>query len=286
MSYNIIRPTMEGHPLTDAAVVAQIRAHLNEDGWALLRGFRPDMKAFGALVTALCRKITFDPAREQGDANTQKVDAGTGPIGLHTENGNTPVCPDIVAFFSPVAAFEGSQTTVCDGRAVFEAMSEAGKARWHREMTVERYLPETLWKRYLANEHPAISRPEEVTREHVEQFRAAIPNQDFDMLDDGGINYRLTVAPVRGSVLSGGMGFANAVLGPSHNYAPPRYRFGETDVVSPEEIEELRALAETCTHEINWQDGDIAVLDNTRIMHGRRAIVDTNRQLFIGMGNV
>ena len=39
-------------------------------------------------------------------------------------------------------------------------------------------------------------------------------------------------------------------------------------------------------HEINWQDGDIAVLDNTRIMHGRRAIVDTNRQLFIGMGNV
>jgi len=27
-------------------------------------------------------------------------------------------------------------------------------------------------------------------------------------------------------------------------------------------------------------------LDNTRVMHGRRKIVDTNRQLFIGMGSV
>lgn len=94
------------------------------------------------------------------------------------------------------------------------------------------------------------------------------------------------MAPVRGSALSGGLGFANAVLGPSHNYAPPRYRFGDTDFVSEEDIKEMRALAETVTHEINWQDGDIAVLDNTRVMHGRRAIVDTNRQLFIGMGNV
>lgn len=286
MDYNIIRPENAGQSPVDAAVVTRIHSDLERDGWTLLRGFRPDMATFSALTAALCRKITFDPAREYGDANTQKVDAGTGPIGLHSENGNTPVCPDIVAFFSPVAAFEGSQTTICDGRKVFDAMSDAQKARWQRPMVVERYLPETLWKRYLANEHPAISRPEEVTARHVEEFRAAIPNQDFDMLDDGGINYRLTVSPVRASALSGGQGFANAVLGPSHNYAPPRYSFPGGDEVTRDEIEELRAVAETCTQEINWQDGDIAVLDNTRVMHGRRAIIDTNRQLFIGMGNL
>lgn len=286
MSYNIIRPDLDGQSPSDASVLGRIRADLESDGWTLLRGFKLDMTAFSALTTALCRKITFDPAREYGDANTQKVDAGTGPIGLHTENGNTPVCPDIVAFYSPVAAFEGSQTTICDGRDVFAAMDEDRKARWQQPMVVERYLPETLWKRYLANEHPAISRPEEVTARHVEEFRAAIPNQDFDLLEDGGINYRLTVSPVRGSALSGGQAFANAVLGPSHNYAPPRYRFAEGDDIGRDEIEDLRALAETCTHEINWQDGDIAVLDNTRVMHGRRAIVDTNRQLFIGMGNL
>ncbi len=286
MSYNIIRSESDGQSPVNPVVVRQIRSDLDRDGWTLLRGFDPDMAVFSALTTALCRKITFDPAREYGDANTQKVDAGTGPIGLHTENGNTPVCPDIVAFFSPMAAFEGSQTTVCDGRDVYNAMNDAQKARWQQDMVVERYLPENLWKRYLANEHPAISHPDEVTPRHVEEFRAAIPNQDFEMLDDGGINYRLTVSPVRGSALSGGQGFANAVLGPSHNYAPPRYRFCNSDTVSEDEIEGLRTLAETYTHEINWQDGDIAVLDNTRVMHGRRAIVDNNRQLFIGMGNL
>jgi alpha-ketoglutarate-dependent taurine dioxygenase len=82
------------------------------------------------------------------------------------------------------------------------------------------------------------------------------------------------------------LGFANAVLGPSHNYQPPRYRLADGSEVTADEIEDMRALAETVTHEINWQDGDIAVLDNTRVMHGRRAIADADRNLFIGMGSI
>lgn len=285
MTYNILRPvTADGS--IGAADIAAVRDHLDRDGWALLRGFGADMTAFSALTASLCTTITFDPAREYSERNTQKVDAGLGPIGLHIENGNTPVCPDIVAFFSVRAAFEGSQTTICDGRDVWATMSAAQQTRWDQPMTVSRRLPEALWKRYLANEHPAISRPEDVTEVHILQFKAAIPNQDFELHGDGSLTYHITLSPVRTSALSGGKGFANAVLGPSHNYEPPVYRFADGSRVTSEEIEELRALAETCTTEINWQDGDIAVLDNTRIMHGRRAIKDADRQLFIGMGRV
>lgn len=237
----------------------------------MLRGVAPDKAGFSALTAALCRRITFDPAREYGDADTRMADAGTGPTGLHSENGNTPACPDIVAFFSPVAAFEGSQPTVCDGRAVLKALRDEQRARWQRPMTVERDLPEALWKRYLANEHPAISSPDEMTEQHTEALRAAIPSQGFDRLDDGSINCRLTLRPVRPSAISGAIGSADAVLEPSHNYAPPRYFFAPDDQISDREIEELRGIAETRTHDINWQDGDIAVLDNTRVMHRRRA---------------
>ena len=285
MSYNVIRADQTGAPI-DAAAITAVRDHLNRDGWALLRGYDIDMAAFSALTANLCSTITFDPAREFSERNTQMVDAGLGPIGLHIENGNTPVCPDIVAFFSARAAFEGSQTTVCDGRDILASMTPEQHARWSQPMTVSRKLPEALWKRYLANEHPAICRPEEVTEEHVLQFKAAIPNQDFDMHKDGSLTYHITLNPVRPSALSGEAGFANAVLGPSHNYEPPVYRFADGSVVTPEEIEELRDLAEASTTEINWQDGDVAVLDNTRILHGRRAIKDQNRQLFIGMGRI
>ena len=286
MNYNILRPEGEpGKGITDTTI-GTLRGHLERDGWALLRGFEVDMADFSALTARLCRRITFDPARDYSEENTQKVDAGLGPIGLHIENGNTPVCPDIVAFYSPRAAFEGSQTTICDGRAVFELVDDARRTRWQRPMTVQRRLPELLWKRYLANEHPAINRPEDVTEQHILDFKAAIPNQDFSLNADGSLDYRLMVLPVRGSALSGGAGFANAVLGPSHNYEPPAYVFPDGEMVGRDEIEEIRSIAEACTHEINWQDGDIAVLDNTRVMHGRRAIVDPARQLFIGMGQV
>ena len=83
-----------------------------------------------------------------------------------------------------------------------------------------------------------------------------------------------------------GLAFANALLGPSHNYEPPVYTLEDGSVVTPEEIEDLRDVAEACTAEINWQDGDVAVIDNTRVMHGRRAIKDQDRQLYIGMGRL
>jgi len=285
-SYNVLRPSRDGDGTLDDAGLAGARAHLHQDGWVLLRGYKADMAAFSALTARLCKRITYDPARDFSEANTQKVDAGLGPIGLHIENGNTPVCPDIVAFYSPRAAFEGSQTTIADGRAVLAAMDRETRARWSRPITVSRRLPEVMWKRYLANEHPAISHPDEVSERHVLEFKAAIPGQDFTLHDDGSLDYRLTLRPVRPSALSGGEGFANAVLGPSHNYEAPTYTFADGETVGTDEIEALRAVAETVTHEINWQDGDIAILDNTRVMHGRRAIRDPERQLFIGMGTL
>jgi hypothetical protein len=103
---------------------------------------------------------------------------------------------------------------------------------------------------------------------------------------DGSLEYRIKVSPVRPSSLSDGQAFANAILGPSHNYEPPVYTLDDGSVVTAGEIEALRDIAETCTVEINWQDGDVAVIDNTRVMHGRRAIKDQDRKQFIGMGRL
>ena len=287
MSYNILRRRDFAGGMEDPALVPTIRADLHADGWTLLRGFAPNMRDFTRLVGRLCARVTFDPARSFSSDKTQMVDAGLGPIGLHIENGNTPRSPDVVAFFAERAAFEGSQTTICDGAQFYADMDDELQRRWSSPMTVERLLPEPRWKRYLANEHPAISHPDEVRMEHILQFQQAIPGQSFELHDDGSLTYRLTVEPVRRSAFGcAELAFANSVLGPSHNYEPPRYTLADGSAVTADEIEALRGLAEDHTHEINWQDGDIAVLDNTRVMHGRRAIADAERTLFVGMGSV
>lgn len=251
MTYNIVRNTDAKSKAINQTAVALSHEHLTRDGWVLLRGFDVDMDSFSQLTREFCTKITFDPARVNSDKNTQKVDAGLGPIGLHIENGNTPVCPEIVAFYCEKAAFEGSQTTLCDGVKIYQAFDEKQKQRWAQKMTVERNLPEEIWKRYLVNEHPALNSPDQIRQEHILQFQTAIPDQHFELLDDGSINYALDLSPVRKSAFSEGISFANAVLGPSHNYEPPRYSFEDGSVLGDREINELRELAEKFTVEIN-----------------------------------
>lgn len=51
-------------------------------------------------------------------------------------------------------------------------------------------------------------------------------------------------------------------------------------------IGDLRKIAKTYTVGTSWRDGDVAVIDNTRVMHGRRAIGDQDRQLDIGTGRL
>jgi len=149
MHYNILRPNTPVREIGDDTVGA-LRERLAADGWALLRGFEVDMACFSTLTARVCRKITFDPARAMSEDSTQKVDAGLGPIGLHIENGNTPVCPDFVLFYSARAAFEGLQTTICDGRVLAARFDSDRHVRWSRPVTVtvRRRLPEALWKRY------------------------------------------------------------------------------------------------------------------------------------------
>ena len=129
MDYNVLRRRDFAGGLTDEALKIRIQDDLARDGWTLLRGFQPDMAGFAGLVGRLCRRVTFDPARSHSTDKTQMVDAGLGPIGLHIENGNTPRCPDIVCFFAERAAFERSQTTICDGVRVWDRFDPARKAR-------------------------------------------------------------------------------------------------------------------------------------------------------------
>ena len=275
-------PSLTDPKNLDVALDA-LRAH----GHCILRGFAPELDGFGALVSALCRTVTFDPAREYGGEAVQKVDAGTAAIGLHVENGNTPNVPELMAFFCRTAARSGSRTTLCDGAALLADMDDTMRARYSQTLSVTRTLPEPLWKGYLANEHPLLADASEVTAAHLEQMLAAFPGQRGELHADGSLTYALELSPILTSALGGRAAFANAILGPSFNYQAPSYRFADGTGIDDAERAALAALAERRTIEIPWADGDVALVDNRRVMHGRREILDAERrELFVGMGNL
>jgi alpha-ketoglutarate-dependent taurine dioxygenase len=62
---------------------------------------------------------------------------------------------------------------------------------------------------------------------------------------------------------------------------PDLWKFDDNSKIPDELIKELNRIAERITTNIDWQKGDILMIDNTRIMHGRRAFTDETREIYI-----
>ncbi len=68
---------------------------------------------------------------------------------------------------------------------------------------------------------------------------------------------------------------------PTKQLAPNIIKF-EDDADIPEEVmSEINEIAQKITTEIAWQQGDILMIDNTRVLHGRRAFSDEKREIYI-----
>jgi alpha-ketoglutarate-dependent taurine dioxygenase len=290
---NIISSTKTTN-LNDIEVINQINTILNDSGWVLLRGFNGSLQKFSELLKQFCSELTFDPAREYADKFSQRVNAGKMPVGLHIENGNTPFPPNIVAFYSAKSAKVGSQTTICDGAELYQHMSEQLKQTWRHTVTVSRRLPSHLWRQYVVNQHPQVNCLTKVTEKHLADFIAINKHQRGKINADDSLDYELDIQPclpikslsIKKDDQAERFAFANAILGPSYNYEKPHYTFPNGEPLSEELIKKTIELTKKYTHEIHWQDGDIAIINNKRVLHGRRAIIGnlTQRKLFIGMG--
>ncbi len=255
-------------------------------GWVLLRGECSSRQQFDVLLGKLLKQVTFDPARSAASEKTQMVDSGNDAIGLHIENGNTPLPPDIVAFHCVSAAKLGSETTVCDGQELWQHLPAHLRTLFAKPISVQRTLEPSIWKRYVAT---ALGRSdhEQVTADELHRFLNQVPGQVGVLRKDGSLDYTLTVNAVRDDNMSGVTAFANALMGPSFNYEKPIYRAADGATIEQHVIDELCDLAVPLTHDIAWQKGDVLLIDNKRVMHGRRAIIGppSERIINIGMGS-
>lgn len=268
----------------DSLSEREVLALLADAGYLLLRGFDADLNAFNAFVSRLSSLVVSDPAREffgEGQV-AQKVDAGHAALGLHLENGNSPFMPDLTWFCCTKAAKSGSQTTVCDGYRVWEELPVASRAAWTaQEIVYSRTVPKRAWQglgaHLLGGRKPA----DEVT---IDDLVPLIPEPDrteFRPNEDGSVFYAYRTPAVRRSTLFGDSpSWSNSIFGPSFNYEQPRITWADGTEIPDELLAEAKAISDAVTEDIDWQDGDIALVDNTRVMHGRRAITDPERTIF------
>ncbi|MFF3579250.1 TauD/TfdA family dioxygenase [Streptomyces mirabilis] len=259
----------------------ELRDLLSQAGFLLLRGFGADMDAFTALVQHTSTSTTLDPARDFYSEVAQKVDAGLDEVGLHTENGNSPFRSHLAWFFCEKAASFGSQTTVCDGYRVWDALSpQARTAFAAQDIVYSRYVAEPQWR---AMAHHLLGRTKPADEIEVGELLALagqLPGTEILPQDDGGVRYSFTTPAAGTTVFGPRPSFANSILGPSFNYEKPTITFADGTALSPQLLAEVEEVTARLTENLDWQDGDAAVIDNTRVMHGRRAITDPDRTIY------
>jgi alpha-ketoglutarate-dependent taurine dioxygenase len=254
---------------------------LAAEGVLLLRGFEVSPEGFAQLVRRVSSRVTLDPAREfRGDV-AQKVDAGHAAVGLHCENGNTPFQPDLCWFHCERAADRGSQTTVCDGYAVWDALSAGARAAFSRQpIRYLRRVEAQRWRRFVSHARGGQPAPEQVTVADLRALAAGRADLHIEPNADGSIVYSFVTGAVHPTLFGSRPAFANSILGPSYNYEAPVISFADGTPLSADLLAEVRQVTERLTEDIDWQDGDVVLIDNTRVMHGRRRIEDPRRSIF------
>ena len=249
-----------------AAIVALYQAH----GALLLRGFGADLAAFGAFARRLCRTavVNESPGREPLDAaaGIHSVDAGTGPFPLHPELAREPWKPDAAFFGCLAAPRHGGATTICDGIALVRALPEPVRAglAGRRLVHVMRTWP-ALLAYWLGTPEP-------------DDATLAAPPPGcpyrFARLPDGRIARHFSRPALHRPMFAEGPAFGSFLLfARFHN---GRGDFPVLDDLRPVPeawLQALRAAGEATQVEIAWEAGDVLMLDNTRFLHGRTAIL-------------
>ena len=264
---------------------SELLIKLAKHGAVLLRGFDSDVNTFSSLVQAITPKTAIDPARSFFARNVQLVDSGTNEIGLHCENGTTPVVPNVVWFFCERQAVSGSQTTLCDGVAVWKLLSlEAKRLFLSNRVRFSRNVKHELWMKYVKHHFPHLSAVPEIKQEMLDDVFKAIDGSEARINADGSLFLAQSVFAAHSTFWGEVIAFANSLFTPSHNYEAPKICFENGESIPEWLLIEARSKSELMTTEIPWETGDIVLIDNTRVMHGRRKIRDPNRKLFTALG--
>ena len=253
-----------------------ILANFKKYGIVLFRSFSVGIERFRAIVRSYSGKQISYPGSQRlpvsQDGKVQKVAAGVNAIPLHSELSHTPFRPDICWFYCVKAPARGSETMLCDGSILASALLNPTRDLLEGRMLRYRRTTSIGFLQRLLNINDAAALQEFLTTGSYSQYYELHGNhlrQDFlaPALHNPKFLHTLT--------------FSNNIIHNFRSGRPLLYPTFEDGSTIPESvIVNIRDTARRSTFEIQWRDEDLLMFDNTRFMHGRRAIIDPHRTIW------
>lgn len=284
MSYTIELPPDDGtYPVISAATDGVVPAKVDYDevkslfmdyGVVLFRNFSFGQSELNALTSQYCSGFVMNkqPNRQQisGDGRTQSVNLDPSAFPLHPEMSQVPWRPDIAWFACAQPPKSGGETTLCDGLKIVDGMR--GETR--------EYLSGRLFlykKRALPEECKFWAGVSDPSEESLKRQRVDSP---FKFVIEGGVLFKLFLTPaLYQPMFSNRLAFGSFLLFRRLLHNKKNFPLFEDGSIVPEGVfNEIKMVSDRYTVNHQWVKNDILMVDNTRFMHGRRAIDDLNER--------
>lgn len=283
-----------------------IERQLASSGAVLLRGFNfPDAQGFDGMIEAtgwpsftyaqsLSNAVRVNVTPRVFTANEAPPDIA---IHLHHEMAQTPIHPSRLLFFCEIPPDKGGATPLCRSDTLYARIVEElpGFAEKCRTLGV-RYTNIMPGKDNAASgQGRSWASTLSVTTCAEAEAKLAALGYDWHWRgcdDAAALRVTTAVMPAVRVLDDGSISFFNQLIAAWAGWAdtpddePDKITFGDGSAISDTDMARAAALAEEVTVNCIWQQGDIAIIDNYRVMHGRRPFAGKRRVLAALIGKI
>lgn len=210
----------------------------------------------------------------------------TATIKLHHELAQTPRFPSRLLFFCERPAERGGATALCRSDALFEELQRRlpafARACEEKGLIYSNVMPAEndpssgqgrSWRSTFG-----IERPEQA------EARMRHLGYRWEWLPDGCLRATTPALPAVRELGPGRKSFFNQLIAAfawtdTRNDPTRSLVFGDGSPIDPIAAAQAAELAEAMSVDLEWQAGDVALVDNYSVMHGRRSFGGSRRVL-------
>ncbi|MGD9648411.1 MAG: TauD/TfdA family dioxygenase [Pirellulales bacterium] len=208
-------------------------------------------------------------------------------IFLHHEMAQTPIYPSRLFFFCEQPATSGGATPICRSDIVWERLvamapdfardCETKGLRYSNVMPGENDLTSGMGRSWQSTLRAA-------TRAEAEARLAAL-DYTCQWLEDGSLRATTPVLAGVRDVGGGRKSFFNQLIAAFQGWKDQRndpskaITFGDGSPLDRATVDEVTRIAGELCFDIPWQRGDVALVNNYLVMHGRRSFEGTRKVL-------
>lgn len=200
------------------------------------------------------------------------------PVPFHGEMYYMEKRPTILYFYCMHPPVSGGETTACDGAAVYQALRKSTQELFVRKrlLYVRRYN-DRVWQGIYQSDDP--TKVQAFCHENNMRF-------SYNKVD-GSIVTEYVTSAIGRSLYGNHEVFINNILPvvaqETAGLTSSLVRFEDGAMIPDEIITEMQEVTERCAALVSWQKNDFVMVDNTRLMHGRRGFSDTQREIYMRM---